>query len=79
MLVQRELLKQFFVKGWFDNGFGKYPNSDPEPPIAELHPKVPESCCDPSKDTEVGINILTLAILFPLKCVVQPLRTRFAR
>ena len=57
---QRELMKQFFVKGWFDNGFGKYPNSDPEPPIAELHPKVPESCCDPSKDTEVGINILTL-------------------
>ena len=50
-------MKQFCVKGWFDNGFGKYPNSDPEPPIAGLHPKVPESCCDPSKDTEVGTRI----------------------
>ena len=54
---QREFMKQFCVKGWFDNGFGKYPNSDPEPPIAGLHPKVPESCCDPSKDTEVGTRI----------------------
>ena len=49
-------MKQFCVKGWFDNGFGKYPNTDPEPPIAELHPKVPESCCDPSKDIPAQVQ-----------------------
>ena len=45
--------------GW-DDGFGKYPNLDPDfkQQQPELHPKVPESCCDPSKDTEVGSESL---------------------
>ena len=40
--------------GWLDPDFDKYPNLDPDFDQRERHPKVPESCCDPSKDTEVS-------------------------
>lgn len=57
--------------GW-DDGFGKYPNLDPDfkQQQPELHPKVPESCCDPSKDTEVcALNPSTANGLYDTGCL----------
>ena len=52
--ITAEFLNTPSAGGWLDPDFDKYPNLDPDFNQRERHPKIPESCCDPSKDTEVS-------------------------